>query len=234
MKIVSYIRVSTQRQGISGLGIEAQQAEIAAYAATNNATITAEFIEVESGKKNDRVELEKAIKHARLTNSRLTIARLDRLSRNAAFLLTLKDSGIDFVCCDMPNANSMTIGVMALVAQESREAISRNTKAALAAAKARGQRLGNPNGAAALRRADKGNTASCIAQKARANARAHDLTDVLEDVIAKGHITLKQQASELNKRGIKTARGGRWHPSSVSNVRARLEVDRHSPVRMDA
>ena len=226
MKIVSYIRVSTQRQGISGLGIEAQQAEIAAYAATNKATITAEFIEVESGKKNDRAELEKAIKHARLTNSRLTIARLDRLSRNAAFLLTLKDSGIDFVCCDMPNANSMTIGVMALVAQESREAISRNTRLALQACKARGTRLGNPNGAAALRRAGKGNTASCIAQKARANARALDLSEVIEDVVAKGHTTLKAQATELNKRGIKTARGGRWYPSTVSNVRARLEAGR--------
>ncbi|WP_127902519.1 recombinase family protein [Solirhodobacter olei] len=222
MRIVAYIRVSTRRQGESGLGIEAQQAEIAAYAATHGASIAAEFIEVESGKKDDRPELHRAIREARLTGSRLVIARLNRLSRNAAFLLNLRDSGVDFVAADMPNANSLTIGVMALVAQEEREAISRNTKAALAAARARGQKLGNPNGAAALRRAGKGNTASRQAATARADARAHDLADVLADITAKGHTTLHQIAKELNRREIRTPRGGRWHPSSVANIRERL------------
>lgn len=224
MRVCSYCRVSTARQGESGLGLEAQKAEIAAYAAANNATITGEFIEIESGKKDDRPELAKAIKHARLTGSRLVIARLNRLSRNAAFLLNLKESGVEFVAADMPNANSLTVGVMALVAQEEREAISRSTKAALAACKARGQRLGNPNGAAALRRAGKGNTSAVRAIKGKANAFAVDLADTLADVRAAGHTTLKAQARELNRRGIKTARGGRWHPSSVANLHKRLEA----------
>ncbi|WP_417676737.1 recombinase family protein [Pseudodonghicola sp.] len=222
MRIVSYIRVSTARQGASGLGIEAQRAEIAAYAAAQNATITAEYIEVESGKKNDRPELERAIREARLTGSKLVIARLNRLSRNAAFLLNLRDSGVDFVAADMPNANSMTVGVMALVAQEEREAISRNTKAALAAAKARGQRLGNPNGAAALRRAGKGNVDAVQAVKTRADARANQIADILEELETTGFTTLTAIADELNRRAIKTARGGRWHPSSVANLRNRL------------
>lgn len=223
MKVVSYIRVSTQRQGQSGLGIEAQQAEIQAFAKTNNAVIEAEYIEVESGSKNDGPELEKALKHARVTGSRLVIARLNRLSRNAAFLLTLRDSGVDFVAADMPNANTMTIGVMALVAQEEREAISRNTKSALAAAKARGVKLGNPNGARALRLANKGNHASRIAMTERANARALDLVDVLDHIASKGHTTLPAQANELNRRGIKTANGGKWYPATVSNLRKRIE-----------
>ncbi len=223
MKIVAYIRVSTQRQGQSGLGIEAQQAEILAFANAQGGEIEAQYIEIESGKKNDRPELEKALKHARVTGSRLVIARLNRLSRNAAFLLTLRDSGVDFVAADMPTANAMTIGVMALVAQEERESISRNTKAALAAAKARGVKLGNPNGARALRRAGKGNKASRIAMTQRANARALDLSDVLNHIASEGHTTLAAQAHQLNARGIKTARGGRWHPSSVANLRRRIE-----------
>lgn len=224
MRICSYSRVSTQRQGESGLGLAAQKTDIETYAAANKAEIVAEFIEVESGGKNDRPELLKAIKHARLTGSRLIISRLDRLSRNAAFLLTLKESGVDFVCCDMPNANTMTIGVMALVAQESREAISRNTKAALAASKKRGVKLGNPNGAAALRRAQKGNKDAVTAIVAKAENFAADLADTLADVQTAGHTTLKAQATELNKRGIKTARGGRWYASSVSNLHKRLEA----------
>jgi len=225
MRITAYCRVSTTKQGESGLGIEAQREAIRAYAAANAADIIGEYIEVESGRKNDRLELLKALKHARVTGSRLVIARLDRLSRSASFLFNLQDAGVDFVCCDNPHATPLTIGILALVAQTEAESISARIKAALAVTKAQGTKLGNPNGANALRRANKGNTDAVRTIKARANARAHDLTDVLEDVIAKGHITLKQQASELNKRGIKTARGGRWHPSSVSNVRARLEPD---------
>lgn len=222
MRIVAYIRVSTARQGISGLGIEAQRAEISAFAKAHGAAVLAEFVEVESGKVNNRPELARAIMQARLTGARLVIARLNRLSRNAAFLLTLRDSGVDFVAADMPNANSLTIGVMALVAQEEREAISRNTKAALKAAKARGQTLGNPNGANALRRAGKGNGDAVQAITARADACATLLADVLADVQKAGHTTLQAVADELNRRGIKTARGGIWHPSSVANVRRRL------------
>ena len=108
---------------------------------------------MESGRKNDRPELEKALQLARITGATLVIAKLDRLSREAAFLLTLRDAGVGFVACDMPEPNDLTVGLMALVAQQEREAISRRTKEALAAAKARGVKVGTPNGAAALRRA---------------------------------------------------------------------------------
>jgi len=222
MKIVTYIRVSTDKQGRSGLGLEAQKAANAAYAKSANAVTVAEYQEVESGTNNARPELQKALKHARVTGAKLVIAKLDRLSRNAAFLLNLQESGVDFVACDMPEANALTVGIMAVMAQAEAKAISERTKAAMQAAKAQGKTFGNPNGAAALRRAGKGNAASVGAIKERADARAADLSDVLEDLEQKGFTTLKAQANELNRRGIKTARGGRWHASSVSNLRQRL------------
>lgn len=222
MRIASYIRVSTQRQGQSGLGIEAQREAIRVYALSQKAEIVSEHIEIESGRNDARPELAKAIRQARVTGSRLVIARLDRLTRSTSFLFNLQDAGVDFVCCDNPHATPLTIGVLALVAQAEAEAISARIVAALAAAKARGTKLGNPNGAAPLRRAGKGNTDAVRTIKFRADARAHDLADILEDVTSAGHTTLKDQASELNRRGIKTARGGRWHASSVSNLRNRL------------
>lgn len=222
MKIVTYTRVSTDRQGRSGLGLEAQEAAIAAYAAANAAHIVGAFTEVESGRNNARPQLQAALKLARVTGAKLVIAKLDRLSRNAAFLLNLQESGVDFVACDNPTATPLTIGILALVAQDEARAISERTKAALKAAKARGQALGNPNGAEALRRAGKGNGASCEAQRTAALTRAHDLADTIADVEAQGHTTLAAIAAELNRRGIKTARGGMWHASSVANVRRRL------------
>tara|TARA_R110002094_G_C4869589_1_gene208336 strand:- start:154 stop:894 length:741 start_codon:yes stop_codon:yes gene_type:complete len=222
MKIVTYIRVSTDKQGRSGLGLEAQRAAIAAYAKTANAVTVAEFQEVESGRDNARPELEKALKAARIMGAKLVIAKLDRLSRNAAFLLTLQDSSVDFTACDMPDASPFTVGIMSVLAQQESKMIGDRTRVAMKAAKERGQTFGNPNGAAPLRRAGKGNTATCAAQRDRANARAHDLSDTLEDLESKGFTTLKAQANELNRRGIKTARGGQWHASSVSNLRKRL------------
>ena len=160
MKIIGYQRVSTAKQGHSGLGMAAQRAAIEAFALQRQAQIVASFTEVESGKANDRPELAKALHLAKVTGAMLVIAKLDRLSRNAAFLLTLRDSGVNFLAADMPDANELTVGIMALVAQQERQAISRRTREALQAAKRRGTRLGNPNGAAALRRAGKGNAAS--------------------------------------------------------------------------
>lgn len=222
MKIVSYIRVSTKSQGGSGLGLDAQKAAIAVYAAQHHATIMGSFVEVESGRNNARPELVKALRQARVTGSRLVIAKLDRLGRNAAFLLNLRDSGVDFVCCDDQHTTPLTIGIKIIIAEEEARAISARTVAALQAAKARGTRLGNPNGAAALQRAGKGNVASSEARKAKADAFAADLVDVLADVRAAGHATLHQIAGELNRRGIKTARGGVWHPATVANIQARL------------
>lgn len=205
------------------MGLEAQQAAIEAYAAANAATIIAEYVEVESGRKNDREQLTNALRHARVHGARLVIAKLDRLGRNAAFLMALRDSGADFVACDDPHTTPLTAGIKAIIAEEEARQISSRTKAALAACKARGVRLGNPNGAAALRRAGKGNSASCEAQRDKADSFAEDLADTLADVRAAGHTTLKAQAQELNRRGIKTARGGRWHASSVANLHKRLE-----------
>jgi len=223
LKPVAYERVSTARQGRSGLGLEAQRKAIDAFAAAKEARVLGHFTEVESGRKNDRPELEKALDLARLTGATLVIAKLDRLSRNAAFLLTLQASGVRFVACDMPEANDLTVGIMALVAQQEREAISRRTKEALAAAKARGVKLGNPNGAAALRRAGESGVALREAVTSNADAFAQSLAPVIAGLRAAGVTTLRGIAEELNTRGIRTRRGGPWLVSNVRNLLARLE-----------
>lgn len=216
-RLVAYERVSTARQGASGLGLEAQRKVIEDFAASRGAEVLARFTEVESGRKADRPELAKALHLAKVTGATLVIAKLDRLSRNAAFLLALRDSGVRFVAVDMPEANDLTVGIMALVAQAEREAISRRTKEALAVAKARGVKLGNPNGAASLRRAGKGGAALRAAVSANAAAFSADLAPVLEDIRAKGHTSLRAIATELTARGIRTRRGGKW---GVGNVQA--------------
>jgi len=222
MKIVSYLRVSTRQQGISGLGLEAQRAAIEAYAVQRNGKVIETFTEVESGKLNSRPELLKALHLAKVTGATLVIAKLDRLSRNAAFLLTLRDSGVRFIAADMPDANDLTVGIMALVAQQEREAISRRTTEALAAAKARGVRLGNPNGAAALKRADKGNAAGVAAIRVAADSHAKNLQPVINSLASEGMTSLGAVAEALNERGMLTPRGGRWHKSSVRNLLNRL------------
>lgn len=228
MKIVSYYRVSTARQGRSGLGLEAQEKAVKEFAYSRQAAITASFTEVETGKNNERPELTKALHLAEVTGATLVIAKLDRLSRNAAFLLTLRDSGVKFIAADMPDANELTVGVMALVAQQEREDISKRTKEALAVAKVRleaeGKRLGNPNGAAALRRANKGNKDSLEVIKKKADSHAQKLAPIIDDVMECGHTSLGAIAKELNHRGILTPRGGAWYPTSVRNLLSRLEA----------
>jgi DNA invertase Pin-like site-specific DNA recombinase len=166
----------------------------------------------------------KALHHAKVTGATLVIAKLDRLSRNAAFLLQLQDSGAKFVAADMPEACHLTVGILALVAQQEREAVSARTKAALRAAKDRGTKLGNPNGAAALRRAAKGNGAAVSALKDAADRHAADLAPVVTQLRAEGLTSLPALAGALNERGMVTPRGGKWHPSSVRNLLARLSV----------
>ena len=215
-RLVAYERVSTARQGLSGLGLEAQRKVIEDFAASRGAEVLARFTEVESGRKADRPELARALHLAKVTGATLVIAKLDRLSRNAAFLLALRDSGVRFLAVDMPEANDLTVGIMALVAQAEREAISRRTKEALAVAKARGVKLGNPNGAAALRRAGEAGVALRAVVSANAEAFAQDLAPVLDDVRTKGHVSLRAIAAELTVRGIRTRRGGAWNVGNVS------------------
>jgi len=222
-RFVAYERVSTAQQGKSGLGLEAQRKAIGDFAASQDATLTGQFTEIESGGRNDRPELEKALTLARLTGATLVIAKLDRLSRNAAFLLTLQGSGVRFLACDMPEADDLTVGIMALVAQQEREAISRRTKEALAVAKARGVKLGNPNGAAALRRAGKGGVALRAVVTANADAHARALAPVIAEMRATGHTNLRSIATELTARAMRTRRGGQWHVSTVKNLLARID-----------
>lgn len=222
-RLIAYERVSTARQGASGLGLAAQRKAIEDFVAARRAVLAGRFTEVESGRRADRPELAKALDLARLTGATLLIARLDRLSRNAAFLLALRDSGVRFLACDMPHANDLTVGVMALVPEAEREAISRRTREALAAAKARGVRLGNPNGAAALRRAGEDGSALRATVAANAEAHAASLEGTVAEIRASGATSLRAIAAELGRRGILTRRGGRWHVSTVRNLLRRLE-----------
>lgn len=223
-KVIAYYRVSTEAQGRSGLGLDAQRQAVMALCQTRGWQIMAEYTEVESGKTADREQLQAALHHAKVTGGTLVIAKLDRLSRNAAFITALQDSGAKFIAADMPEANELTVHIMAAVAQAERQAIGKRTREALAVAKERGVKLGNPNGAAALRRAAKGNGASLQAIKGNADAFAADLAPVVDRLRSEGYTSLPQIARRLNEGGYETARGGIWHPSSVGNLLKRLAV----------
>lgn len=222
MKVVAYYRVSTAAQGRSGLGLDAQREAVARYCKGRQCELLREYEEVESGKHNDRPELAKALHHAKVTGATVVVAKMDRLARNAAFLLTLRDSGAKFVAADNPDVTDVTVGILAVIAEEERKAISARTKAALQAAKARNVQLGNPNGAAALRRAGKGNLAALKAIKGAADRHAADLLPVVEELRREGCQSLRQLASALNERHFRTPRGGEWHPTSVKNLLARI------------
>jgi DNA invertase Pin-like site-specific DNA recombinase len=208
-----YYRVSTQKQGTSGLGLAAQRAAVRAFVADSSQLLT-EYVEIESGKKNHRPQLLAAIAEARQVGATLLIAKLDRLSRNAGFIFALRDSGVDFVCCDMPDANTLTVGLFAVIAQHERETISKRTKDALAAKKARGAQLGSPQnfttaviaqGQAAMQR---------NAREHQANRQAAQLADLLR---AKGH-TLWQIATQLNEAGYRTRRGNEFQATTVQRL----------------
>lgn len=220
-RVIAYYRVSTDEQARSGLGLEAQKAAVMALCSARGWEIIAEFKEAESGKRNDRPKLAEAIHHAKVTNGTLVIAKLDRLSRNVAFITALQDSKAKFIAADMPDATEITVHIMAAVAQAERKAIASRTREALAAAKARGTRLGNPNGAAAIRRAGKGNVAAVESIKGNADAFARDLLPVIDRLRSQGMASLPQLARGLNEGGFATPRGGKWHPSSVRNLLAR-------------
>lgn len=216
---VTYARVSTAKQGRSGLGLEAQHEAVERYLNGGRWKVVGEFVEVESGKRSDRPELAKAIAACRLYNARLIVAKLDRLSRDPGFLRDLERSGIDFVAADMPDANKLTVGIMALVAEQEREAISARTKAALQAAKARGQALGGFRGRT-FTEAD--HEAAAAARKARGAVQAARLAPTLAELRAAGIASASGIAKALNAKGIPTSRGGEWQAVQVQRVLARL------------
>ena len=190
---VPYYRVSTARQGQSGLGLEAQQAAVRAFVA-DPAQLLGAFVEVESGKQNQRPQLLAAMAAARAAGATLLIAKLDRLSRNAGFIFALRDSGVAFVCCDMPDANTLTVGLFAVLAQHERETISKRTKEALAAKKVRGAVLGTPANMTLAAIEKSRNIRQENARTNQQNQQAARLGGLLH---AQGY-TLQQIAQELN------------------------------------
>ena len=216
-KFVAYYRVSTERQGRSGLGLEAQQAAVRGF--TKGGEIVAEVIEIESGKRNDRPKLAEALRLCRLHKAMLVIAKLDRLARNVHFVSSLMESGIEFVAVDFPQANRLTVHIMAAVAEHEAAMISARTKAALAAAKARGVKLGGDRGNIRAIAAEGRRTAS---QRRAANAdrRAADVAPVILELKAAG-TSLRGIAAALVARGIPTPQGGVWSAVQVSRILAR-------------
>jgi DNA invertase Pin-like site-specific DNA recombinase len=219
-KFVSYLRVSTARQGISGLGLEAQREAVARYLNGGSWTLVQEVVEVESGKRNDRPAIAEALRLCRLHRATLIIAKLDRLARNVHFISSLMESGVEFIAVDFPQANRLTVHILAAVAEHEASMISSRTKAALAAAKARGVALGGRRGN--LERmagmARKGNTASATVRSAAVAKRNSDLMPVIADLQAAGLTSPQQIADGLNERGITAARGGAWSAVQVRRI----------------
>lgn len=225
-RFVSYLRVSTDRQGRSGLGLEAQRAAVTDYLNGGRWNLVAEVVEVESGKRKDRPKLAEALSLCRAHRATLLVAKLDRLARNAAFLLSLRDAGVEFVACDMPDANRMTVGILAVVAEHEREMISARTKAALAAAKARAKREGRKLNLGGFRgRAGTAEDASRAraARSRKALDHAAALAPLINRIDPTGTASLRALASHLNDENVPTARGdGKWTATAVARLKGRL------------
>jgi DNA invertase Pin-like site-specific DNA recombinase len=224
-RFVAYYRVSTGKQALSGLGLEAQKNAVADYLNGGRWTLLDEFTEVESGKLSNRPELTKALALCRLQNATLVVAKLDRLARNLHFLSGLMESGVEFVACDLPTANRLTIHVLAAVAEAEALAISQRTKAALAAAKARGVVLGGDRGGLTAAVRERGRKRGLQVRKQRAEQRAADLLPIIEAIRQQGAISLQDIANGLNERGIPTSYGGNWQPTQVMRVLARANAN---------
>lgn len=209
---VAYYRVSTSRQGSSGLGLEGQRTAVLSY--VHNRCLIAEFTDIETGKNDNRPELRKAIETAKETNSTLVIAKLDRLSRNVAFISTLMDAKIKFVCTDMPDANELTIHIFAALAQWERVRIGERTRAALAALKARGKRLGKPENFTEGVRKMGPEKMKQIADNNPNNLKAKKVINLLHD----NGKTLREIAFELNEAGFKTSKGHNFGPEQVRRL----------------
>jgi DNA invertase Pin-like site-specific DNA recombinase len=212
-KCVLYFRVSTSKQGISGLGLDAQRSAVQQFLSARPAKVISEFVEVESGGKDDRPRLREALACCRSHKSTLIIAKLDRLARSVKFVSDLMDGDVDFLAVDMPTASRFVLHIMAAVAEHERHVISARTKAALASAKARGTILGkNGKVLAAVRKAD-------------AIEFSAGIKNAVKIARIEGAKTMREVASSLNMQGVPARQGGQWHACSVSRLLKRLPAD---------
>lgn len=206
MQYVAYYRVSTQMQGKSGLGLEAQEHAVEAFVGSH--PIIAEYTEIESGRRNDRPQLEAALDHAKANGAILIIAKLDRLSRDVHFISGLLKRNVPIKACDMPNADNFQFHIMAAVAEKEREMIAQRTKDAIAAKRARGQEWGTN-----------------AARVEQANAYARSLRADIQTLMDSGITSPAALANALNERGVRTARGSQWGPGQIVRVLRRNAVE---------
>lgn len=225
-RYIAYYRVSTKRQGDSGLGLDAQRMQVSEFVRSRGAEILQEFIEIESGSVDDRPQLQSALAASKLYRAPLLIAKLDRLSRSAAFLMTLQESGVEFTCADMPDVCSMTVGVMALVARQEREAISARTKAALEQAKARGKTLGGRRRGQRLP-TDESRARGAAKLRAQADERAEQYRGPVLEAIRAGCDNSAEIARRFNAYDIPTLKGkvGTWQTVQVARLLKRLSIN---------
>ena len=210
-KHIAYYRVSTDKQGESGLGLEAQRKAVTDYLDGGDWELVKEYVEIESGRRNDRPELAAALAACRKHRATLVIARLDRLTRNLHFVSGLMESGVDFVAVDNPHANKFMVHILAAVAEHERDLISQRTKAALAAAKARGVDLGRY-----------GRTVLAPRNRAAADAFAHEIAGTVKQLRREGATTVRALTEAMNDRGVATRNGGRWHVQTTHRLLRRL------------
>lgn len=211
---IAYYRVSTKRQGASGLGLDAQKEAVARFLNGGDWRLLADFTEVESGKNNNRPMLGAALRACRMSNATLIVAKLDRLSRDLEFLVKLQNSKTKFICADMPEANPLTIHIYAAMAQHERSMISTRIKEALAMARARGTVLGNPR-LDECRNSDV--TAAIARNKLDYEEYLSDIQPIIQTIRDEGVTTLSGIAEELNRRGFQTRRGKKWTAQQVKN-----------------
>ena len=209
---IAYYRVSTEKQGQSGLGLEAQREIVHQFVLSTGGKLIEEYVEVESGKRCDRPELTKALAVCKKTKATLLIAKLDRLARNVHFISGLMESGVEFVAADNPHANRLMVHLLAAFAEHERDMISKRTKEALAAAKARGIELGR-NGHVLARE-----------NRERALAFSVSMRGVVEEIQNEGNQTLASIATELNDRGVPTPHGAKWYPASVKRLLSHMKA----------
>ena len=217
-KFVGYYRVSTARQGRSGLGLEAQREAVRHYLDGGRWQLVDEIVEVESGKRDDRPQLARALDLCRAWRATLIIAKLDRLARNVEFTARLMNSGVEFVAVDFPQANRLTIHILAAMAEHEREMISARTKAALRAARARGVKLGGDRGGLTRKARVKGNERSAEVRHEKADQSATSLLPVIERLRAQGVTSAQGLAQALNHEGVPTV-SGRGQGQAVSVLR---------------